>query len=138
MHGFAQIFWFVVLILPRIAWNWLKGERPAPSEPHTLMAAGLVGGPMPMMARSPKWPALRAAHLEREPDCQVCGTRDGVEVHHCLPVHTHPELELNAANLVSLCLPHHLLAGHLMLWRSWNPNVRADIAAWRAKIKGRP
>lgn len=97
-----------------------------------------VGGPMPLVQRSSRWPAVRRMHLAREPECQVCGTREGVEAHHVQPFHLRPDLELSMDNLLSLCPTHHLWWGHLGLWRSFNEDVRADASLWRAKIRGRP
>ena len=36
-------------------------------------------------ARSPRWPAVRGAHLKRNPTCAACGTKDKLEVHHVRP-----------------------------------------------------
>lgn len=88
--------------------------------------------------RSPKWRAVEQAHLRREPDCRVCRTMHKLQVHHVVPVHVDPSRELDDTNLITLCEPHHLLFGHLMLWRSWNAYVRLDAPAWRAKIDARP
>lgn len=107
-------------------------------DPVALWQLLSAGGPKPEEARSPHWGTVRAKHLLAQPECQVCDTCLGVEVHHIQPFHLHPELELDERNLISLCLPHHLLAGHLMRWKSFNPDCRADVARWRAKIKGRP
>ncbi len=88
--------------------------------------------------RSPKWPAVRDAWLKGHPTCAACGEKVGVEVHHVQPFHTHQAMELDPANFMSLCRPHHLLVGHLMSWRSVNSSSRADAAAWLAKVRGRP
>jgi hypothetical protein len=47
-------------------------------------------------------------------------------------------LELDRANLITLCRDHHFWFGHLGSWSSWNANVREDAAIWRAKIANRP
>jgi 5-methylcytosine-specific restriction protein A len=96
------------------------------------------GRPEAAFGRAPGWPALRKAHLRVEPCCQVCGTPDGPEVHHVLPVHRFPERELDAGNLLTLCRVHHLWVGHLGSWHSWNSEVWLDAAEWRAKIAARP
>lgn len=101
-----------------------------------------LGGPRPEMDRSPRWPAVRQAHLAKEPVCQVCGTRDELQVHHIKPYHLFPSLELDRANLLTLCEGGnhncHLLFGHLNCWMSWNEFVRADAAEWRNRIRNRP
>lgn len=80
--------------------------------------------------RSPEWPRVEKAHLQREPACVVCGTRQALQVHHIKPFHLHPQLELDPNNLITLCelkgRDHHLLIGHLDDWHSFNVNVRAD------------
>ncbi len=97
-------------------------------------------------ARSPSWAKVRRLRLEREPACAVCGTRDGLEVHHIIAFHERPDLELDDGadgtgkdgNLITLCRPHHLLLGHLDSWRSWNVHVREDAARLRERIRNRP
>lgn len=81
--------------------------------------------------RSPEWPAVAHAHLQREPGCAVCGHQgQGLQVHHIKPFHLYPELELDPNNLITLCelkgRTHHLLIGHLDDWESYNPQVRTD------------
>lgn len=91
------------------------------------------------MARSPRWPAVRDAHLKHYPGCAVCGERKNVTVHHVKPFHLFPDLELDATNLLTLCETrwHHLLFGHLLNWSAWNPDVRIDAVTWREKIARR-
>lgn len=87
--------------------------------------------------RHKKWPATRAAHLKVNPRCEVCGCKDNLEVHHVLPYHRFPDLELEPGNLITLCRDHHFLFGHLLDWQSYNPDVRDDVAKWRRKIRER-
>ena len=78
--------------------------------------------------RSTHWPIARATHLAAQPVCQWCGGTTGLEVHHILPFHLHPELELDQANLITLCESHtecHLIHGHRGNWRSIEPNIVA-------------
>lgn len=63
--------------------------------------------------RSPQWAAFEKKMLQKHPDCAVCGKRRGVVSHHVKPWHVWPELELVAANLITLCHDHHLWWGHL-------------------------
>lgn len=77
--------------------------------------------------RSPIWPHVRAFHLAKFPACLACGSISRVEVHHVVPFHVAPSLELEPSNLVTLCdgpLKHHLTIGHLGSWRFINPSVR--------------
>ena len=96
----------------------------------------------PKVVRSPFWPGVRRAHLAGEPRCACCGTDEFVEVHHVKPVHAAPELELEPANLITLCASPshncHLWVGHLGSWRSWNTTVRRDAARMLARIRTRP
>ncbi len=82
--------------------------------------------------RSPEWPKVRAQHLVRFPACEVCGTTAGVEVHHVKPFHEYPALELDEANLITLCdspsCKSHLTLGHLGNYLQSNPHVRDDAA----------
>jgi 5-methylcytosine-specific restriction enzyme A len=100
------------------------------------------GGPLPLFSRSSRWAAARAAHLLREKDCQVCGAREFLQVHHVRPVHLFPEDELDPLNMLTLCQPAHggchLLFGHLRRWASYNVDVRIDAARMRDRIAHRP
>lgn len=67
-----------------------------------------------------------------------------IEVHHIRPFHLHPDLELDPANLVTLCEADkggancHLLFGHLGNFKSFNVEVVSDASHWSEKIKHRP
>lgn len=87
--------------------------------------------------RSGAWPRVRREHLGREPACIACGRSGSLEVHHVVPYHDRPDLELDPGNLVTLCAdPCHFVFGHLLDWRRSNPHVREDAAAYRARIAG--
>jgi len=94
-----------------------------------------------MPARSPRWPGVRGAHLKRNPTCAACGTNDKLEVHHIYPFHLYPNLELDPANLITLCENGgncHIMLGHLKNWKSYNLGVRKDAEVLLQKIKARP
>lgn len=82
--------------------------------------------------RSPHWRTVRRAHLKVEYWCRVCGSTNGLEVHHVIPFHLKPELELMQSNLITLCehvgTNHHLKIGHNGDFHSFNPDVRKDAA----------
>lgn len=81
--------------------------------------------------RSPKWAALEKSFKASNPTCAACGGRKDLQVHHILPFHLHPELELSVSNLISLCMGDwdcHLLLGHGNSFQTYNPNVVADAA----------
>ncbi len=89
--------------------------------------------------RSGSWPRVRRDHLAREPACIACGRAKELEVHHVVPFHERPEMELDSGNLVTLCAdPCHWVFGHLTDWKSHNPGVREDAAAFLAKVRSRP
>lgn len=96
--------------------------------------------PMPMTARSPRWPGVRATHLRTFPTCAACGGGQGVEVHHVMPVHLYPGGELEPGNLITLCAYRgcHLRVGHAFSWHSFNPHAREDAALLLKRIKERP
>lgn len=89
--------------------------------------------------RSPKWQTIRKKHLEKNPECAVCGKNKKIEVHHIVPVHVSPELELDPSNLISLCdNPCHLVFGHFFDYKSWNINVREDAEVYNNRLRTRP
>lgn len=91
-------------------------------------------------ARSSAWPAVRKSYLARKPSCEACGGTRALEVHHVVPFHIDPRLELLASNLITLCeagpahLNCHLLVGHLGDWKLSNPTVRRDAAYFRQRL----
>jgi hypothetical protein len=71
----------------------------------------------------------------------ACGGRVSLEVHHLMPYQKYPELELDKNNLITLCESKskcHWIIGHLLNWRSYNPNAKADALAFREKLLTRP
>jgi hypothetical protein len=98
----------------------------------------------PGSARSGKWPAARRAWLKKHPRCFVCLGKKKAEVHHKRPFHTHPELELDPRNFITLCenkddgVNCHLLVGHCGNFKSINTTVERDAKYWRLKILTRP
>lgn len=93
-------------------------------------------------SRSPRWREVRARHIALNPKCAVCGTKSKVlspnSVHHRIPFHLNPEMELDEINLITLCPPHHLLLGHLMSFKSWNKDIEMDADYLYQKIMNRP
>jgi 5-methylcytosine-specific restriction enzyme A len=98
-----------------------------------LVAAAIAAEP-----RSGHWPTLRAQTLKEHPTCAACGTTEHLTVHHVIPFHVDPSKELDPDNLIVLCERCHLVFGHLCDYQSYNPDVRADAAAFLAKVKARP
>jgi hypothetical protein len=95
----------------------------------------------PKVKRSGKWPRVRAMHLRLHPCCEACGSKADLEVHHIVPYHINPALELEPANLITLCegpgVGHHLFWGHNGSYRLFNPHVRADCEKARANAAHR-
>ena len=91
-----------------------------------------------LFVRSPGWWKVRKARIKGDGSkCQACGRTRNLQVHHVLPVHLFPWLELAITNLITLCGPCHLLFGHLNHWKAYNPNVRALARHIRAMILNR-
>lgn len=81
--------------------------------------------------RSPHWPKVEKAHLAAHPSCAACGSTTRLQVHHEVPFHRRPELELDPKNLITLCMSKnecHILIGHGDSFEYFNPNVAADAA----------
>lgn len=92
------------------------------------------------VSRSSQWPRVRKDFLAQHPKCAVCGGTKDVNVHHKLPYHLHPELELDPANLITLCnhQMHHLVMGHLGNFESYNEEIETDAKIWNGKYTQRP
>lgn len=99
----------------------------------------ILGFEFNFSSRSSKWPKVRKEHLDKNPYCEACGKRTKLDVHHIEPFHLKPERELDPTNLVTLCSnPCHLVFGHLMDYKSWNPEVIQDCKVYYIKYKSRP
>lgn len=92
------------------------------------------------MPRSSQWRKVRAQHLKDNPACAVCGTKTKLEVHHLIPFHVNPALELEPSNLITLCenkkfgINCHLLIGHLGSYRRYNTECLQDAKTWAKKL----
>ena len=97
---------------------------------YGLAAAG------PGRARAPGWEALSRQLRSERPECECCGLPTTV-IHHVLPFHVHPSLELDKTNLIALCNECHLRIGHGGSFRAWLPDCRRLAATIRAAIAAR-
>jgi 5-methylcytosine-specific restriction protein A len=101
----------------------------------------LRGAPPPHLTkRSSQWPRVRRQFLKDYPRCAACGARKRLNVHHVVPFHINPALELVPDNLITLCEGGgncHLIHGHLKDWKAYNPEVRRDAAYYLAKVTAR-
>jgi 5-methylcytosine-specific restriction endonuclease McrA len=89
-------------------------------------------------ARSGSWPAFRKKHLADS--CAICGSKKKLELHHVKPFHKHPELELDPANVITLCEENdvfncHRIFGHLNNFKGWNPDILSEAKVWAQKLK---
>jgi len=109
---------------------------------HTLKPRILYHKPVfAKKPRSSKWRTVRKQHLAEFNACLACGGRVSLEVHHLMPYQKYPELELDRNNLITLCESKsrcHWIIGHLLNWRSYNPNAKADALTFREKLLARP
>lgn len=93
--------------------------------------------------RSKDWHKVRNLFLKKNNKCHVCSGTKKLEVHHIKPFNTHPELELNTSNLITLCeskkngVNCHLFIGHLGSYRDININVIEDAKIWKEKLSRR-
>lgn len=90
-----------------------------------------------ILPRSRKWRKVRNEFLTDFPRCAACDGAARLEVHHVLPVHMRPDLELEKSNLITLCeslMTCHFRVGHLGSWLRYNPDVRRDAGRQLIRI----
>jgi len=142
---FSFMQWWIVaptcvLLLGIILNPFSGGDEPIPPEVLAEEVTGFVpvGGD-----RSSHWPTVREEFAIEHPDCAACGTRECLNVHHVVPFHDEPKLELDPNNLITLCREHHFRIGHdpdgmagpeKPNWKLSNPNVREEAAELRKKL----
>lgn len=91
--------------------------------------------------RSPRWPAVRRAHLAKHPRCAACGRLSGAEVHHILPVSAPggKAAELDPSNLLTMCDDStrscHFFLAHLLNWSAHDPDIARHAAEFRARLE---
>lgn len=93
--------------------------------------------PNPEPPRSPQWSTARRHWLAIHNTCAHCGGVNQLEVHHTVPFHIHPDLELDTDNFMTLCEAKqecHLKYGHLGNWKTFNPQLVSP--AMLAKLPG--
>ena len=94
--------------------------------------------------RSNQWPKIRKIHLEKFPNCALCGGNKIIEVHHIIPFNIDPSKELDPSNLITLCesgkngIVCHRSFGHLGNYQSFNTEVIKDAETWKEKLDKRP
>ena len=98
------------------------------SEAHVDSEPGMLE------ARSGEWRAVRMAHIKESPECIACGKREQLYVHHIIPYHVNPKLELERSNLATFCFDHHLGIGHNGNWKHYNLRCVEDAARVRKNL----
>jgi 5-methylcytosine-specific restriction protein A len=74
------------------------------------------------------------------PVCAGCGGATQLQVHHIVPFHVSPDLELVPQNLITLCMGDHdchLKLGHGGAFRCYNPEITKDVKVFRESGPGR-
>lgn len=132
-----------------------------PNTPPPDQVAESVDTP-PEGERSSKWTTVRNRFIEQHPVCQACKRDHKLNVHHVVPFHVDPALELDMDNLITLCAGDdssnsdgdqwpdyncHFHIGHDPdgpdgprgpNWKLSNPNVRRDAQRHRASLQLTP
>lgn len=95
----------------------------------------LYEGPkVELVGRSGKWTAMREYWLISNPRCAICNGTESLQVHHKMPYHIKPELELDPNNLLTLCEKPsrncHFTWGHLYNWSNYNARIDECVAFW--------
>jgi hypothetical protein len=83
-----------------------------------------------VITRPSKWKSVKKAALKANPKCAACGSTVLLQVHHFLPVASHPKLELDPKNLVVMCMSKnecYLSIGQGGSFRKYNPYLSADL-----------
>lgn len=132
MFSFEDIF-FIIFIAFICCFYYLK-SLPKPKLVEDRDRFDLVGN----KPRSTRWKTVRNNFVKENNCCAICGKTENLNVHHKIPFHEDPSLELDENNLVVLCendnLNCHFVFGHLMDWRNYNPDIDKDIEVWRKKL----
>lgn len=79
--------------------------------------------------KSKRWITLRNQHLKRESCCALCGSEDGLTVHHILYRRFYSKHKLDAWNLVTLCRSCH--------WKVHKSSWSFKLARWLARHRPR-
>ena len=125
----------------RVPGTGLHDARLAAMAKEAISPDDPVGGFFVAYPRSGKWRSVRDAFVKANPTCAGCGDTRMLNVHHKLPLHLFPALELEPVNLIVLCeVPSHachFALGHCFDWRAYNPYVAEDAAARLKRVADR-
>lgn len=104
-------------------WNWLLVKFC----PRTILL---------LRENSARWKQLRLEHLQKEPECAVCGRRNDLEVHHIIPVSFDQSRQFDPNNLITLCAtPCHFAFGHFFCYHCYNKDVRRMAAEFKKAMR---
>lgn len=132
---YNELFWGWFIFLGGVVCIVALLPPPIPLEPFDQQLESIDGmtyeGP-----RSSEWVQVRNDFVRKHPRCEACGSAYNLNVHHIVPFHERPDLELVEDNLITLCREHHFRIGHdpdgkgpmKPSWLESNPNVRSDAA----------
>lgn len=137
---YNELFWGCFILLSGVVALVALLPQPIPFEPIDQQLESVDGmtyeGP-----RSSEWVQVRSDFVRKHPRCEACGSTSNLNVHHIIPFHQRPDLELVDDNLITLCREHHFRIGHdpdgkgprKPSWLESNPNVRRDAANVRSR-----
>lgn len=94
--------------------------------------------------RHKDWYKKSRIFITKQPWCSACGVKElkNLVVHHKIPVHIAPELEMVETNWKVICetpsMNCHLYIAHLKIWTSYNKDIDEDCERMLLKIRNRP
>jgi len=134
---YNEMFWGCFIFLGGVVCVVALLPSPIPLEPIDQQLEAIDGmtyeGP-----RASEWVQVRSDFVRKHPRCEACGSGYNLNVHHIIPFHERPDLELVEDNLITLCREHHFRIGHdpdgkgprKPSWLESNPKVRQDAKNW--------
>ena len=87
--------------------------------------------------RSGSWYSTRNEFIKSNNECECCGSKKNLQVHHKVPFCVDPDRELDMDNLMTLCADCHFQIGHCGWWASYNPNVEESVRFYKAMLENR-
>ncbi|MEK7124119.1 MAG: HNH endonuclease signature motif containing protein, partial [Patescibacteria group bacterium] len=100
-----------------------------------LVDPGSLGG-----KRSSGWREFREKYIKKY--CPFCGRKGSLlvrlELHHIMPFHLDPSLELDPTNVETFCRYCHFEFAHLKSFQSFNKDILKDVEIYQEKIRNRP
>ena len=119
--------------------NFPEGYTVAADFDHADAGPIIMGSAL----RDPHWHTESRKFIALYPTCKACGGNKLLAVHHKLPYHLYPHLEMDPKNWIVLCESSstcHFLLGHGKNWSDYIPNVEElaaiVLAAVQSRVKG--